>query len=506
MLTFDPPSRDSVPAPVGGRTSTRDEQLEWSIHGFADRFPEYSARRTFLWRQRIGVALTLVLLAVCFVIYPVPTGTVLMAVAITLYAGMLWFRSRLMWARRGDDDPTIFVDAEMACATPDDELPVFSILVPAYREATVIPRIVEHLSALEYPADRVDVHLVLEEDDDVTLDAVDRLDLPPNFSIVKVPAAEPRTKPKACNYALASCRGTYVTIYDAEDRPEPLQLRRVAAAFAQVGPNVACLQAELSFFNADENLITRWFAVDYAVWFTQFLPGLAATDTPIPLGGTSNHIRRDVLVEIGAWDPFNVTEDADLGIRLHRQGFRVGIIDSITHEEANTDFVNWIKQRSRWYKGYLQTWLVHMRHPLRLLRDLGPGAFARFNLFVGGTPLLAALNPISWLLVVIWFVLKPQYMLEIISGPVYYAGMLSWIVGNFAIYYLNLAAAYTIGGRRLFKAALLLPLYWVMMSIAAVKALLQLVFNPNYWEKTAHGLSSMPLTAPDPAIAPDGSE
>ena len=283
-----------------------------------------------------------------------------------------------------------------------------------------------------------------------------------------------------------------MTIYDAEDRPEPLQLRRVAVAFARSGPEVACIQAELAFYNADENVVTRWFAVDYRVWFNHYLPGLATTDTAIPLAGTSNHVRREVLVAMGAWDPFNVTEDADLGIRLRRRGFRVGIVDSVTYEEANTDVVNWVKQRSRWYKGYFQTWLVHMRHPVRLARDLGFAGFVRLNLFVGGTPILAMLNPISWLLVVVWFVLQPAWMVEIMPAPVYYAGLASWIGGNFAFYYLNLAVAYEVGSRRIFLAAIVLPGYWVLMSLAACKALIQLVIDPAYWEKTQHGLSVLP--------------
>jgi glycosyltransferase involved in cell wall biosynthesis len=219
------------------------------------------------------------------------------------------------------------------------------------------------------------------------------MDLQPPFEVVVVPPVGPRTKPKALNYALLDSTGDIVCIYDAEDRPDPLQLKKVAATFRQLGPEYACVQAELAYFNADENLITRWFAVEYRAWFTQFLPQLSRVEAPIPLGGTSNHFRRELLVQLGAWDPYNVTEDADLGIRLHRQGYRVAVLDSVTYEEANTDFVNWIKQRSRWYKGYAQTYLVHMRHPIRLLRDVGLAGFVRFNLFVGGTPVARGDQP-----------------------------------------------------------------------------------------------------------------
>jgi cellulose synthase/poly-beta-1,6-N-acetylglucosamine synthase-like glycosyltransferase len=280
-------------------------------------------------------------------------------------------------------------------------------------------------------------------------------------------------------------------VYDAEDRPDPNQLLKVAATFAQLGERTGCVQAELAYYNVSENVITRWFAVEYRMWFTQFLPALSRCNAAIPLGGTSNHMRRDLLIKLGAWDPYNVTEDADLGIRLRRCGYTVAVLDSLTHEEANTDFVNWVKQRSRWYKGYMQTWLVHMRHPRRLLKDLGFGAFVRFNLFVGGTPILAMLNPISWALIIVWFVLQPQFIVDIMPAPVYYTGLFGWLFGNFMFYYLNLMAAYEFDDKKIFMTALWLPGYWVMMSIAAVKAMLQLVFMPAYWEKTEHGLSNV---------------
>ena len=201
-----------------------------------------------------------------------------------------------------------------------------------------------------------------------------------------VPPAEPRTKPKALNFGLTLARGQLIAVYDAEDDPESLQLRRAVVAMRRLGPEVGCLQAKLSYNNPEQNLITRWFTLEYAMWFTFFLPGLASMGAPIPLGGTSNHFRRGVLRALGGWDPYNVTEDADLGIRMYREGYRVRVLESNTLEEANSDFVNWVKQRSRWYKGYLQTFLVHMRSPRQLRREMGWKGTAHFCVFVGGTP------------------------------------------------------------------------------------------------------------------------
>src|SRR5262249_9500295 len=184
-----------------------------------------------------------------------------------------------------------------------------------------------------------------------------------------------------------------------------------------------CLQAQLTYHNSNQNLITRFFAAEYLMWFWLFLPGLNSTNAPVPLGGTSNHMRRAVIESLGAWDPYNVTEHADLGIRLHRFGWRTAVLGSQTYEEANSDFVNWVKQRSRWYKGYLQTWLVHLRHPVRLWRELGPVGFFQFNLFVGGTPLLALLNPVFWFLTLLWFAAEARSLPTPFPPPPYFRGM-----------------------------------------------------------------------------------
>jgi glycosyltransferase XagB len=474
-------------------TDAEASALDWSVNGLHRIRPLLSARRQFSRAQLIGFVLFAGVLIAGFVLAPILTGTILMSAMITVYTAVLLFRVDLML--RGGTGRFEF-DDDAVRAIPDHLLPTYTVLVPAYREPEVIPQLTANLAALDYPVDKLEIRLLLEADDHETVAAAEAMNLSAPFSIVLIPPSEPRTKPKALNFALLDSLGDIITIYDAEDQPEPLQLRKAAAVFATAGPDVACVQAELAYFNADENLITRWFATEYRAWFTQFLPSLSKVNAPIPLGGTSNHIRRDLLVGLGAWDPFNVTEDADLGIRLRRQGFRVAVLDSVTYEEANNDFVNWIKQRSRWYKGYLQTWLVHMRQPRALLRDVGFAGFVRFNLFVGGTPILAVLNPISWLLLIMWFMLQPQFILDIMPPPVYYAGLFGWITGNCLLYYLNLTVAYDIGRKGVVKAALSLPLYWVMMSIAALKALWQLIFNPNYWEKTQHGLSRQSHATP----------
>lgn len=439
--------------------------------------------RTALARR----ALAAVLVVAPFVIAPRLTITAIVAGATALYLAALWYRMT-RFSRGLRAGAVVRVSDEEALALPARSLPVYTVLVPAYREPGVLPALVESIRHLHYPPRRLDVKLVVEADDDETLAAIAAEHLPSHIEVVAVPPSEPRTKPKALNVALPSARGSIVTIFDAEDRPDPLQLRRAVVAFERAAPDVACFQARLSYYNPDQNLITRWFQAEYQQWFTHLLPGLSACGDVIPLGGTSNHIRTDVLRRLGGWDPGNVTEDADLGVRLYRAGHRVEVLDSTTEEEANSDFVNWARQRSRWYKGYLQTWLTHMRDPARLWRELGPSRFLGFNLFVGGTPLLVLVNPVFWVLTVLWFVSRPPFIHALFPAPLYYAALLSWGLGNAAVVYSGLVSARAARAPQLVPALLLAPLYWLMMSVAGIKALVQLVTAPQLWEKTVHGL------------------
>jgi glycosyltransferase XagB len=246
----------------------------------------------------------------------------------------------------------------------------------------------------------------------------------------------------------------------------------------------------LSYFNAEENWLTRMFTLDYALWFDQMLPGLERLNVPIPLGGTSNHFKIDVLRELHAWDPFNVTEDADLGVRLTQKGYRVGIVDSTTFEEASCHAGNWIRQRSRWMKGYMQTFLVHTRRPLHLIRTIGPLGFLGFVFFIGGTVLAGLLNPVFWLLYVVWLVALARDLDPMFPQLLLLLSLFNLLAGNGAFIFLHMLAPIRRGWLGLIPYSLTAVGYWVMISIAAYKGLWQLLRNPFYWEKTRHGVSA----------------
>jgi cellulose synthase/poly-beta-1,6-N-acetylglucosamine synthase-like glycosyltransferase len=451
-----------------------------------ENFPEQSAHVVISATQKAFFILLALTIVVCAVIWPTGTAIGVTAVCSFIYFFVSVYKFRLTLRALGTHLETDVTDEEIA-ALDERTLPVYTILVPLYKEAGIVPRLVRDINALDYPRTRLDVKLLCEEDDLETIDKIKELALPPHFHLVIVPDSQPKTKPKACNYGLQLATGTFCVIFDAEDRPDPDQLKKALLAFDHVNDNVVCVQGKLNHFNQDQNLLTSWFANEYSMHFELVLPAMGASESPIPLGGTSNHFKTHILRELGAWDPFNVTEDADLGIRLHREGYRTAMIDSTTLEEANSNVGNWIRQRSRWNKGYYQTWLVHMRHPVQLLRQTGIKGFLSFNLTMGSAFVLL-LNPIFWALTTIYVITQWGFIEDIYPSLIFYAASLLLFVGNFIFIYLNVAGSLQRGEFGLTRTAMLSPLYWGLMSWAAWKGFIQLFTNPFYWEKTEHGL------------------
>ena len=413
---------------------------------------------------------------------------------ITLLIAMLYLCSTIdrnyLVLRGLKSSALVHVSDEEAMMLTDEELPVYTVLLPVFDEPAIVSNLIKGVGRLDYPSDKLEILLLVEEDDIPTQTALLDADLK-SLRIVLVPHSMPRTKPKACNYgmSLPDLEGELVTIYDAEDIPDPLQLRRAVAAFRRVSPEIGCLQARLAYFNERQNLLTRWFSLEYDQWFGVVLPAVDELRCVVPLGGTSNHMTTKVWREIGGWDEFNVTEDADLGVRLARNGYRTLILDSITLEEANSDVVNWIRQRSRWYKGYMQTMLVHLRSPVDLRDTIGVKATLRLINMTGGVPLTAAINLIFWFTMLVWVLGRPAFVAEVFPALTYYICLVLFIVGAPLSIFVGLVATQALGKPYLWWAALLAPLYWLLQSIAALKALYQLIFRPFFWEKTVHGLT-----------------
>jgi glycosyltransferase XagB len=460
-----------------------------AVFELSDLDPEMSARTVFTVPQMIAAYVLVSAVLLGLALAPIATLITLNVAFGLFYLGNFIFKGVMIsvgGGRSATIDESIAIEAR---ALREEDLPVFTVLVPMFREAAMLPTLAQGLRNLDYPLGKLDIKIVLEAGDTETIEAARSLGLEGVFEIIIVPRSQPQTKPKACNFALRFARGEYLVVYDAEDRPEPDQLRKVVATFRRSPANTACLQCRLNYFNAEENWLTRMFTLDYALWFDEVLPGLERLGMPIPLGGTSNHFRTDVLRELHAWDPFNVTEDADLGIRVGQKGYRVGVVDSTTFEEASCRAGQWLRQRSRWMKGYMQTLLVHTRRPLQFVRSAGALGLLGFVFFIGGTVLAGLLNPLFWLFYLIWLAAGAANLDVIFPNSLLYLCLFNLLAGNGAFTYLLMLAPIRRGWLGLIPYSFTLFAYWIMISAAAYRALWQLVRDPFHWEKTEHGLS-----------------
>ena len=368
-------------------------------------------------------------------------------------------------------------------------LPTVSIMVALYRESDIAARLVRRLARLDYPRDLMDVLLIVEEEDRLTRTALRRADLPGWIRVVVAPRGRIKTKPRALNFGLGQCRGSIVGVYDAEDAPEPDQIRKVVDRFHHRGSDVACLQGRLDFYNPRRNWLARCFTVEYASWFRVVLPGLQGLGFPIPLGGTTLFFRRDVLERLGGWDAHNVTEDADLGMRLARHGFRTELIETTTYEEANCAALPWVKQRSRWVKGYMITYLAHMRSPAALWRQLGPRGFLGFQVLFLGSLSQGLLAPLMWSMLALQLGLGHPVAEVLSQGAIIYIAILFALseVVNIFVGVIGLRRS----GQDLSSAWVpTLICYFPLQALAAYKALWELATCPFYWDKTSHGAFS----------------
>lgn len=451
------------------------------VHAAENRVPARESCRDWSRLHRSPRLLAVLAAALAVALSaPQATGFAVLWFAVLSLACSVGLKFAAMMAALGPDRP---------CPPPakDGIKPTISIIVALYREGDIAGRLVRRLARLDYPAELLDVILAVEADDNLTLDALERADLPPWMRIIMVPEGQVKTKPRALNHALDHARGAIIGVYDAEDAPEPDQLRKVVARFQRSDPQVACLQGVLDYYNPATNWLSRCFTIEYAGWFRLILPGIARLGLVVPLGGTTLFFRRDVLEALGGWDAHNVTEDADLGIRLARHGYRTELIDTVTGEEANCRALPWVKQRSRWIKGYMMTWAVHMRDPVLLWRQLGPRAYLGFQIMFLGTIAQFLLAPLLWSFLVIPFGISHP-LLEVLSPVTVWAMIAAFILSEVA----NLSVGIIGLGRTQHRITAwwvpTMKLYFPLATLAAYKALAELVTRPFYWDKTTHGL------------------
>jgi cellulose synthase/poly-beta-1,6-N-acetylglucosamine synthase-like glycosyltransferase len=389
---------------------------------------------------------------------------------------------------RGECSMTTISDSEVE-ATPH-ESPLYrpcTVLIPLYREAEVISQIKKAMTSLDYPEDRLEFLITLEEYDHETREEILKNNLPKNFRIITLPDVRPKTKPKALNVAFGEVKGEYTVIFDAEIIPDRYQLKKAALAFAK-RKDIAAFQSRLDHYNAETNIITGLFNAEFASYYDMFLPGLAVLGVPFPLSGHSTYFRTDALKAIGGWDPYNVTEDVDIAIRLARHGYKTGVLNAFSQEEATTTIWTWIMQRTRWMKGFLQTSLVHMRNPFIFVREIGGlWKFVAFLLLVPGSTMLNLLNLFYISLTMVWLLFHPPIIQSFFTTPILYLTYSTTIIGVTLSVFLNLLSLYRRNRFHIVMFAYLSPLYWILLSVAAVRAVYQFFIDPISWEKTVHG-------------------
>jgi cellulose synthase/poly-beta-1,6-N-acetylglucosamine synthase-like glycosyltransferase len=487
-----------------GRNTSREMQEETdhylkeslttvTVHGrevtlFAPFRYDFSALRVITPMQAVVVSVIVLVCIPGFFLFHLGMAIAIIALLTLIYLSDL-ILSFILSARTLNLSDEEHIDEAVVHALANADWPRYTILCPLYREVEVVPQFVQAMQALDYPVAKLQILFLTEEDDTSTRLAIQAMNLSSHFSIITVPDGKPRTKPRACNYGLLQATGDYIVIYDAEDIPDPLQLKKAVLTFANHSEEMACVQAKLNFYNAKQNILTRWFTAEYSLWFDLTLPGLQKLGVPLPLGGTSNHFRTPLLRSLGAWDAFNVTEDCDLGLRMAHYGFKTAVLDSTTYEEANSQVKNWIRQRSRWIKGYMQTYLVYMRHPQVYLKRERLAEFLSLQVFVGAKTGVLLINPFMWALLLVYIVLRPVNLFHtLFPAPVLYMAVTCLIFGNFFYMYSHFIGCMKRGQYDLVKWTLLIFIYWGMASIAAFVALQQLILKPHYWEKTRHGL------------------
>ena len=381
-----------------------------------------------------------------------------------------------------------------------DSYPIYSILLPVFmEEKEVLTQLLEAIYNLDYPKEKLQVLLILEAIDEDTINNVKQINSKLNYQLIIVPDFNPRTKAKACNYALNFVQGEYVVIFDADDIPSPDQLQLAIDRFKNEDPKLACLQAKLNYYNADENLLTRLFSLEYALLFDKLLPSLSQNNYPLPLGGTSNHFRTDALKSLKGWDIYNLAEDAELGIRLAINGYKTETIDSYTAEESPVTIWAWIKQRSRWLKGFIQTYLLYLQKGNNLTEKIGARkSFISMHFMLGLSTLSLLITPIMaifGLLVVNGYTSIDNEINILILTCAGLSAVL-WIVSNVYQSIKTIKSSTFLKNMSTLKKIILIvtfPTYFILHTIAALYAVLDLIRRPFYWSKTKHGLTKSKL-------------
>ena len=449
--------------------------VDYATSYFSDNFFARSAK--YIPREKLAVLAVMCIIS-CILLCDLNTGILCITTIMNvIYFVTMIFRNYLFYDKSVSE--IVDNDAEEFAIY---DWPTYTILIPLFKEENIVSILLQRLDNLDYPHSKLDIKLLVEEEDILTRNVINSLQLKNHVNVIIVPKALPLTKPKACNYGLLFAKGEYVVIYDADDMPERDQLKKAVRMFRKFH-NVSCLQARLGYYNHDYNILTSCFEIEYKMLFNHLLPSIEALNMPIPLGGTSNHFRVYDLREMGAWDPYNVTEDAELGMRSSSMGYKIGMLDSVTLEEAPISTWAWIKQRTRWIKGFLQTYVIYLKFTRSIHKNNSMKGVLLLHLFIGAPVLVFFFSSLLWILV-------PMYVCGYLLLPkwLFYFCMCNFFMGIL----FNISVAYKVAvmNDRKFSWKLMIAyqLYWFLHAISAFRAVGEFFSNPFFWDKTRHGM------------------
>ena len=449
----------------------QEDHLYQAIWGLEEKFPQYSVHLFLNHQTKSRFYIVFFMLLAMISIDAQQTCLIMFLLLNILY--LITQLSKLFLVIIG----AFVAQTEEKLIIPE-ELPIYSLLLPLYHEDKILAKLIQSIANIDYPADLLDAKLLIEDDDLQTLQTLESINLPSFIEVIRVPVSYPRTKPKVCNYGLQFAKGKYVVIYDAEDIPAPLQLKHAVAKFSISDKKTICIQAKLNFYNKLENSLTKCFSIEYSLLFNYVLNGLKKLRMPIPLGGSSNHFIKEKLLELGGWDAFNVTEDADLGLRIYQHGYYTELLDdNFTLEEAPISLNSWTIQRSRWIKGHILSSLVHLRHSSKL----------NFKEILGLYLVLFMPN-ISYILLPIYLLLC-FYNFETNQLDLFWQCNL--LLGIVLPIVYSIFIIYTQKLHNAKSAILTAPFYYFLLPIAGIRACWQIFKSPFHWDKTEHGVSKL---------------
>ncbi len=461
-----------------------------NVHDYLFLSEEQSAKGPIISKEILSLAMVVAMMsALSLVSLRVLTGMpyvrIIALIISVFYIFVVLFKVVMMIASIREEPHEYSPDEIRAVA--DSDLPVMTILIPLYKEHTLIPQIFKYLSEFDYPPEKLDIIFILEETDKETAEAFLAQNPPSHFKALLSPDVQPKTKPKAMNVAFRQAKGEYIVIYDAEILPEADQLKKAYLTLKD-HPDVNYLHAKFDVYNLRCNWITRLYAAELTYFYHHFMPGVVCLGFPVPISGHTVFFRRTAIEAVGAWDPYNVAEDCDIGIRLFRHGFGSGMmLESHSWEQSTATIPTWVRQRTRWVQGFIQTTLVQLRYPLLLKKQLKTWRnFCAFLLFVPGNVVQNILNIVQWCLFILWYTTSAPFIQLAYTGPTLYISMVCFVAGNFILTFFWMYGLFSRKHYWTVFWAVLTPIYWVMLGIATIRATYHLFLHPYKWDKTQH--------------------